>query len=290
MSIQESIKTCHVSAIVVTVGSVSAVVIAICHVSAIIIAIRRVSAVVIVIRHVSAIGITYWSTDIMITQVRIAVVGIFLPHEGARVLPYLIANSGVVLEVSLQSWMVPYKLSIVDERRVFAHLFRDFTMSIQESIKTCHVSAIVVAIRVSAVGIAICVPAVGIAICVPAVGIAILSTGITIAQVPVAAVAIFQAHERVGVLADLLPHTRVILKICIELRMALQELRVVDQGRRFAKLVGNFAMGIQKLVKSRQVPTRDVIAWHCWCRLPFLLDSGPILRNRGLRVRERRET
>jgi hypothetical protein len=281
MSIQESIKTCHVSAIVVTVGSVSAVVIAI----------RRVSAVVIVIRHVSAIGITYWSTDIMITQVRIAVVGIFLPHEGARVLPYLIANSGVVLEVSLQSWMVPYKLSIVDERRVFAHLFRDFTMSVQESIKTCHVSAIVVAIRVPAIGVAIRhVSAIVIAIRVSTIGVAILSTGITIAQVPVAAVAIFQAHERVGVLADLLPDTRVILKICVELRMALQELRVVNQGRCFAKLVGNFVMGVEKLVKSRQVPARDVIAWDSWCRLPFLLDSGPILRSRRLRGRETRET
>ena len=64
--------------------------------------------------------------------------------------------------------------------------------------------------------------------------------------------------------------------------MALQELRVIDQGRRFANLVGNFAMGIEKLVKSRQVPPRDVIAWDICYGLPFLLDS--------LRVRETRET
>ena len=145
-------------------------------------------------------------------------------------------------------------------------------MFIEEPVKARHVSAIVIAIRVSAIGITI------------------LSSGITIAQVPVAAVAIFQAHERVGALADLLFHTRVILKIRIELRMALQELRVVDQGRRFAKLVGNFPMAIEKLVKSRQVPARDVIAWDSWYRLPFLLYSWPILRGGRLRVRETRET
>ena len=54
-----------------------------------------------------------WSTVIMIPQVRIAVVGIFLPHEGIRVLSYLIANPWVVLEVSLQSRMVPHEILIV---------------------------------------------------------------------------------------------------------------------------------------------------------------------------------
>jgi len=174
-------------------------------------------------------------------------------------------------------------------------------MSIEESVKIRRVSAIGIAIRyvsavdiVSAAGVAIrhvfaigIVSAAGIAIrhvsaigIASAVEIAILPTGITIAQVRVAAVEIFQSHERAGLLADLLFHTRVILKIRIELRMALQELRVVDQGRRFAKLVGNFAMAIEKLIKSRQVPARDVIA----------LDSLPILRGRGLRVHGTRDT
>jgi hypothetical protein len=71
--------------------------------------------------------------------------------------------------------------------------------------------------------------------------------------------------------------------------MALQVLRIVDQGRRFAKLVGNFAMAIEKLVKSRQVPVRDVIALDS---LPVLrgrsLDSLPVLRRRSLRGRRLR--
>jgi hypothetical protein len=72
--------------------------------------------------------------------------------------------------------------------------------------------------------------------------------------------------------------------------MALQELRVVDQGRRFAKLAGNFAMAIEKLVESRQVPAGDVIAWD---RLPILrsvLDSRLDLRGRRLRLRARGTT
>ena len=42
--------------------------------------------------------------------------------------------------------------------------------------------------------------------------------------------------------------------------MLLQVLRIVNQGRCFAKLIGNFAMSIEKLVKLRQVPASDVIA------------------------------
>ncbi len=147
-------------------------------------------------------------------------------------------------------------------------------MFIEESIKIHHVSAIGIAIRhvsVSAVVIAIR--------SVSPIGIAILSTGITIALIRVAGVKIFEPHERVRPLTDLLFHTRVILKICIKLRMALQELRVVDQGRRFAKLVGNFSMTIKKLIKSRQVSACDVIA----------LDSLPVLRGRRLRMRATRE-
>src|ERR1700733_3794596 len=171
-------------------------------------------------------------------------------------------------------------------------------MFIQESVKLRHVSAIAVAIL--STGIIRHVSAIGIAIL--STSIRILSAGITIAQVRVAGVEIFLSHERVGPSADLLFHTRVVLKIRIELRMALQVLRVVDQGRRFAKLVGNFAMAIEKLIKSRQVPARDVIAWDS---LPVLrgrsLDSLPVLRGRSLdsllvlrgrrlRVRGTRET
>ena len=58
------------------------------------------------VRHVSM----HWVT---IAHVRSAVEGIFLPHEGVRVLLYLVGNSRMVLEVSLQSRMVLHKVLIV---------------------------------------------------------------------------------------------------------------------------------------------------------------------------------
>jgi hypothetical protein len=85
-----------------------------------------------------------------------------------------------------------------------------------------------------------CIPAIGIAnlfaICytspigiVPAAGIAILSTGVTIAHARIVVVETLKPHERIRALADLLLNTRVFLQIRIQVRMALQELRVVDQ-------------------------------------------------------------
>ncbi len=58
------------------------------------------------IRHV----IVHWVT---VTHVRVAVVRIFLVHKGVRVLHYLVTNSRVVLEISLQSRMVVNKISLV---------------------------------------------------------------------------------------------------------------------------------------------------------------------------------
>ena len=112
------------------------------------------------------------------------------------------------------------------------------------------------------------------------IGITIWSAGITIAQVRVAGVLIFQSHERVGPLADLLFHARVILKICVELWMFFEELRVVDQRWCLAKLAGNFAMAIEKLIESRQVPPRDVIGLDS---RPVLLASLPVLHGSVLR-------
>src|SRR5580698_6780824 len=150
-------------------------------------------------------------------------------------------------------------------------------MVIEEPAKARYVSAIGITIRhVSAVCIAI--QSTG------SIGITIWSAGITIAQVRVAGVAIFQPHERVGLFADLLFHTGVILKVRVELRMALHVLRVVDQGRRFAKLVGNFAVVVEKLIESRQISARDVVV--VGESLAALLGRGLLLR--GLLLRGRR--
>jgi hypothetical protein len=87
-----------------------------------------------------------------------------------------------------------------------------------------------------------------------------LSVSIPITQARVAGVLTFQTHKRAGLRADLLFYARVVLKIRAERRVALQKLRVVDQGRRSAKLLGYFAMAIEKLVEAREVAAGDVIA------------------------------
>ena len=121
-----------------------------------------------------------------------------------------------------------------------------------------------IGVTILAVGLPVGIPIHTIGVTILAVGltigIAILAVGITIAQAAVVAVEIFGSHERVGTLADLLLHAGVVLEIGIELRMALQELRVVDQGRRSAQLLGGLAMAIEEPVKLRQVPAGDVIA------------------------------
>jgi hypothetical protein len=157
--------------------------------------------------------------------------------------------------------MVLHKLLIVQQGRVSANLLANFTMTVEEPVEIRHISAV----------------AITIAIHVSAVGVTILPGGITIAQVVVAGVEIFQSHERVRLLADLLFHTCVVLKIGVELRMALQILRIGNQGRCLAKLVGNFAMAIEKLVKLRQVSASNVIAWNS---LPVWggRDGLPVLR------------
>src|ERR1700734_3110508 len=103
--------------------------------------------------------------------------------------------------------MVLHKISIVQQGRIFANLFTDLAMFIEESVKVRHVSAIVIAIRH-----------------VSAVGITTLS-GITVAHTSIARVEIFQSHERVGPLADLLFRAGVVLKVRIELRMSFEKLR-----------------------------------------------------------------
>ena len=53
------------------------------------------------IRQVLAVGVAIVSGRITITQVRIAVVAIFLAHERVRILPQLVANSRMILQISL---------------------------------------------------------------------------------------------------------------------------------------------------------------------------------------------
>jgi hypothetical protein len=75
--------------------------------------VQKSSEVLHVIMPRVAVVIAITNVHIAIAHVRIAVVGIFLVHEGARILPYLIANARVVPEIILQGRMVAHKFRIV---------------------------------------------------------------------------------------------------------------------------------------------------------------------------------
>ncbi len=139
-------------------------------------------------------AIMVWIT---IAPVRIAVEGIFLPHEGIRVLPYLVANSRVVLKVRFEGRMVPQEISIVQQGRIFANLFGNFTMTIEEPVETRHVSAVAI------------------------------SASVTIAHVRIAVVCIFLPHEGVRVLPYLVANSRVVLEVSLQGRMVPQKISIV---------------------------------------------------------------
>jgi hypothetical protein len=186
----------------------------------------------------------------------------------------------MVLEVRLQSWMALHKFSLVHQGGIFANLFADLTMFIKESVKISRFPAFGITVLSAVIPIAI--PIARIAIFSISIGIAISCVVITISSaadiavacIRIASIEILQPHERVGLLTDLLFHTWMVLQILVQLRMALQELRVVHQSRRSPKLFGIFAMAIQELIESRQVPACDVI----------VLCNLPVLRGRRLRA------
>jgi hypothetical protein len=121
--------------------------------------------------------------------------------------------------------MVLHEHSIVQQRRVSANLFGNFTMAIEKLVEIRDVSAIGIAIWSNSITI---LPlSADIAILSLSDRLS-LSASITISQARVTGVLTFQPHKRIGLCADLLFHARVVLKIRAERRVGLQELRVVD--------------------------------------------------------------
>jgi hypothetical protein len=198
---------------------------------------------------------------VAIAHVRIAVESIFLVHEGARILPYLIANTRVVAEIILQCRMVAHKFRIVQQGRVLAHLFGDFAVSIEEAVEIRHVPLVAI----------------------PA--------GVTIAHVGVAVEGIFLVHEGPWILTYLVANTGVIPVVSFQSRMVPQEIPIVEQGRIFANLFGNFAVFIQELIETRHVSAIAAsVEVSALASLPFLLGRCLRLRGGRLRVRGSRET
>src|SRR5580693_3376669 len=123
----------------------------------------------------------------------------------------------MVVQISLQRGMVTHELFVVDQRRVLAKLLSSFAVAIEELVEARQFLAIAI----------------------------VLTTIVTI----------FCVHEGIRVLFYLVANARMVLQIGLQLRMAPHELLVVYQGRILAKLLGGFAVGIEKLIEARHFPT-----------------------------------
>ena len=114
-------------------------------------------------------------------------IAIRLSHERIRILPKLLANFRMVLEIRLQSRMALHKFPIVDQGWIFADLFADLTMIIQETVKIGRFPAFgitILSVGIAVVSTGITILSVGVAIL--SVGVAILSTSITVLSTGIA--------------------------------------------------------------------------------------------------------
>src|SRR5580692_1562161 len=73
--------------------------------------------------------------DIAIAIVLAAIVAIFLPHEGVRILPDLVTNLRMVLQIGLERRMPLHKVVVVYERRILANISGEFGMAVQKLIE-----------------------------------------------------------------------------------------------------------------------------------------------------------
>src|ERR1700722_2270639 len=156
---------------------------------------------------------------------------VLLPHERIRILSDLVANSRIVLEKILQRRMVLHEFSSIQQRGILANLFGDFAMFIQEAIELRNI---------------------------PAIAVAVFAAPITIANLGIAVVAIFLAHERVWILPQLVANSRMVSEKILQRRMALHEFSVVRERRILAHLFGNLTMSIEEAVELRQIPAVSV--------------------------------
>src|SRR5258708_35424774 len=115
----------------------------------------------------------------------------------------------MLLQISLQCWMVLYELLIFYQGRILAKLLGGFPVVVQELVETGQLSA-------SGVTVA-------------------TATGIL---APVEAS--FLAHESVGIFRYLLAYPLMLLQISLQLGMVFYELLILYQGRILAYLLGGF--------------------------------------------------
>src|SRR6516225_1030143 len=169
--------------------------------------------------------------------VLVAVIAVFRAHECIGIFPQFFTDRGVLLHIGLQCRVVLQKLLVVDERWVLTNLIGDFAVAVEELVEAPQLPARDVAVPVTLVLIPVHASAVGILVVV---------------------IAVFRAHEGIGIFPQFFTDRGVLLHIGLQCRMVLQKLLVVDERWVLTDLIGDFAVAVEELVEAPQLPARDV--------------------------------
>src|SRR5260370_38991737 len=134
----------------------------------------------------------------------------------------------MVLKIRLQRGMTFDELLVLYERWVAAKLLGDLAMAVEKLIEPRE----------------------------------FFTASIVFARVLLAVIAIFLPHEIVGVFFDLFAYAGMVLQKGLQFRMPLHVIPIVHKRWIVAKLLRNFLVVVQKLIKSRQFLACNVAIWR----------------------------
>ena len=105
------------------------------------------------------------AVNVTIASLFVVVEAVFLPHEGIRILIQSLLDIRVLLQISLQRWMVLQELSIFYQRWIATKLFGGFAVSVKKAIELRHLGTpiIISTVRVTPVRITFAILTVHIA-------------------------------------------------------------------------------------------------------------------------------
>src|SRR6266481_1943042 len=209
-------------------GIVRSIVVSIAHVVAISVVVASTGAVIgiAIPRVISSVAVSASAVTIKITiaSVFVIVEAVLLPHEGIGVLIHSLLDVLMLLQKSLQCWMVLHELLILYKRWIATKLLGDFPMAVEKLIEPGQFFTPVV----------------------------------VFARLLSAVIAIFLPHEIVRVFFYLFANAGMILQKGLQFRMPLHVIPIVHERWIVAKLLSNFLVIVQKLIKARQFLTCNV--------------------------------
>lgn len=134
----------------------------------------------------------------------------------------------MVLKIGLQRGMTLYEFLILYQRWVAAKLLGNLVMAIEKLIEASE----------------------------------LLTTDVVIACVFSAIITIFLPHEIIWIFFYFFAYARMVLQKGLQFRMPLYVILIVHERRIAAKLLGNFLVAVQKLIKARQFLACNVAVWR----------------------------